>query len=377
MSKSNTREAPVPSKAGESDSQGGFASFSDVLESGLSEALEKGIFEAMGSEDSGVEENVAGSGKSPDQLEGAVAPDEPEATAGDGGEAQAQEPEGGGDRYQTRIDELTAQKGHFQDKARKQEERIAELERQMAAGDQGEPAKAARPESSDPLADVTSQAQLQERVREAQNLEDWADEQIDLIDDGEIESADLNGSALNAKQLKGLRRNAKALQRKAQEKAMALAETEQVNQQANEAYAWLQKPDSRESQIHTQIMDQQFPELRNHPAGRLAVADMMVGMAARLKGRGQPAPTPTPPAPDAPAPTPAATAAPTSGGGGMGGATASAILARGGTRRQGGQSPQGGSPAAASAGNSSDLGRSDYAQTGSSSDLANLLLGQG
>lgn len=364
MSETNTREAPVAQKAGGSNERNGFASVADVLSVSTTEALEKGIF---GDLDAEAPEHVDGGGERPAQPEGQEAPDGPEATAGDGGDEPQGEPdEPGSDRFQARIDELTAQKGHFQEKARKLEQRLAELESKLEA-----PAQAEKPTARDPLADVTSQAELQQRVNEAQDLEDWAEEQIDLIDEGEIDTADLHGQAYNAKQLKQLRRQAKALIRKAQDKATQLAESEQLNEQASQAYAWLNDPESREAQIHAQIMEKQFPELRNNPAGRLAVADMMVGMAARLQGRQATAAQPPAPAPS----TGSEQAAPQ--GGGMGGASASAILAKGSQRRSAAPAPQGGSPAAAPAGNQGDLARSSYANTGDPGDLANLLLGQG
>lgn len=372
-----TGEPPVAQKAGESSEPRGFASFADVLEKGSSEAFEQGVSDLLSG---GEPEHDGGSGNAPAvPEEGGQPPQGDDPAAGPEATTEAGQDEPVPASVQKRIDELTAQKGHFQSKTEKLEAKLAELERKLEGA-----AEAPTTEESttqDPFAGITSQQQLDQKMRHTESLQDWAEEQIERIEDGEIEQADLHGQPFEIKQLRKLKREARDFLRKGREKAMQLAESEQVNAQAVQSYPWLGDPESKEARIHNEILTKNFPELRDNPAARLAVADMMVGMAARIRqqqGGGQ-APEAVGQAPAAPAAAAPAPAAPQgSGQPGMGNGhslSATQILQQGARSKGTRQAANGGSPAGGPATGGGDLARTNYYQTGDATDLATLLSG--
>lgn len=348
-----TGDTPEPAKTGE---EKGFGTMADLIQmGGTAESIEKGLLAMAGKQESGPEapdgqaqEPGADPQPSEPPTEGA-APDDPQ----DQGEENG---------VQKRIDELSAQKNHYKTKVEEQEERIRALEKRIAEGGNEEAQKPAQPQG--PFDGIETQEQLREKVEGLEAYEDWAEEQLDRIQAGEIDEAELNGEKYDQGRLSEVRRQAKRLQRQARKESERIAAREKVRGQLSEQYPWAKDPSSQEYKIHQQLLNERFPELKNNPIGELAVADMMIGAAIRAKkgqsGNGNGA-APTP------APAPADNKIDLSGG------KASDML-NGGRKKP----PPRANPAspAATPRTEPDLVNSRYIETGSPEDLATLLMGE-
>lgn len=347
-----TGEAPEPTKTG---GEQGFGTMADLLQGGGdTDSIAKGLL------------GFAKQESDPAAPDGQAPPDaDPQSSdPSDEGADPADPQDQGEDEVQRRIDEISAQKNHYKTKVQEQEERIRALEARIAEG--GDPKQEKAAPQNGPFDGIETQAQLAEKVEGLEAYEDWAEEQLDRIQAGEIDEAELNGERYDQQRLSEVRRQAKRLQRQARKESERIAAREKVRGQLTEQYPWAKDPNSQEYQIHQQLLNERFPELRNNPIGELAVADMMIGAAMRAKkaqgGAGTQAAAPQP------APAQPKQKLDLSGG------SASDMLSGNGRRKA--PPPSRGSSPAATPQNGPDLSNSRYIETGSAEDLATLLMGE-
>jgi len=178
---------------------------------------------------------------------------------------------------QKRIDKLTAQRKSAEEALAAEKTRAAELEQQLKTLQEQRNPKPV-PTANDPLADVTSVADLQERIAEAERAEQWALQNLDgatvKTDDGERE--------LTAAEVRRYLASATAVLRAAP-KRLALLQAQATDEQAAmERAPELFKPGTEANQQYQEIM-RMFPELNRFPDHKSFLADWYAGKTAREK----------------------------------------------------------------------------------------------
>jgi hypothetical protein len=176
---------------------------------------------------------------------------------------------------QKRINKLTA-------RAKQAEEELTAIraERdQLKSTVEGTEIMRLTPDDTDPMADVASAAELNERIASAKRMKQWA---LNHWDGAEVPAKDGETTYYDAARVRGIFQQADSLLDAAPRKLEYIQQAEAANAEAKQVYPDMFKPGSQMEQV-VQSVVRTIPGFLRLPNWRLIIGDALVGGAIRAE----------------------------------------------------------------------------------------------
>ena len=174
-----------------------------------------------------------------------------------------------------RIDKITAKRREAEARSETLEAQLADLQARL---DASTPVQIA-PTPSDPLADVETPEQLEERISIAKKVRKWA---LENLEGGTVKNADGEEVYHEPSQVRQYLANAdEVLTEHAPKRKEWISQRQTVLPEAKNAYPALFKAGTPENQIYQQTL-RAYPQLKNLPNLEIVIGDAIEGQKLRF-----------------------------------------------------------------------------------------------
>ena len=174
-----------------------------------------------------------------------------------------------------RIDKITAKRREAEEKAEQLEAELSDLRTKLDST----PPVTLAPTPADPLADVESPEQLEERISTAKKVRRWA---LENLEGGTVKNAKGEEVYYEPAQVRQYLANAdEVLTEHAPKRQQWIAQRQTVLPEAKAAYPQLFQAGSQEQQILRETL-KSFPALRGMPNLELVIGDAIAGQQMRF-----------------------------------------------------------------------------------------------